>query len=123
MGEFVLTSEQASYLNRSKKKSTSGGKRGHPPGRFVRLPYPQILEIAAAIKCPEMAVLAYMVYRISHPRHQGTDIAVPNKPFTEAGFGKDAKGRGLKRLGRAGIAKIISHHRGRSPRATLPWIK
>ncbi len=72
---------------------------------FVMLPYPAILELAAALNNSEMAVVAYLVHETWRLR---TDtVSLPNLPFQEAGFSKNAKSRALRRLEQTGAVQVI----------------
>jgi hypothetical protein len=60
-----------------------------------------------------------MIHRKGQDRRQS--ILVPSKPFRDAGFSRDAKGRALRRLERAGIVQITERRSRRNPRGVLIW--
>jgi hypothetical protein len=119
MSEFAITPDQVKQLHAAKK--SPGKTKPRPGGGFARLPYPKILKLAAALNCPELAVLAYVSYRTAHPRHREPDVLVPSKPFLEAGFSRKAKWRALRRLEEAGFIQITERRRNRNPRVLLLW--
>ncbi len=85
---------------------------------FVMLPYPAILKLAAALSNAEMAVVAYLVYEMWKSR---TDtVPLPNWPFREAGFSKDAKNRALQRLEQIGSVRVIRQGK-HSPQVRLTF--
>jgi hypothetical protein len=119
MSEFKLTPEQVVLLNRVKKRAVSKSQpKAMIVGPFVMLPVQETMELAAALNKPEMAVLVYVAYRSRHPRYRGNGVVVPNQPFLEAGFSKDAKRRGVERLEQAGLIRVYRdpNHPRRSPR-------
>jgi hypothetical protein len=118
MSEFRITQEQMDILNKAKKSAAKSRPARPQPKRFAMLPYPEVLQAAAAVNDPVLAVLAYLAYETW--RQNTNTVLVPSRRLLEAGFSRSAKSRALHRLQQAGLVHL--HHRpNRNPRVTLRW--
>jgi hypothetical protein len=118
MSEFKLTQEQVEMLGKAKTAAAKTRPVRQQSKKFVMLPYPEILEAAAAMNAPELAILSYLAYE-TWWQNKAT-VLLPGLPFRKAGFSRDAKIRGLRRLERIGLVQVIRRQR-RNPHVRPNW--
>jgi hypothetical protein len=87
-------------------------------GMFARVPYPEILEVAARTGDALLAVLIAIIYQSW--REDSPTVKLPSATLECAGINRFARGRALRRLVEAGVIKT-DKPMGAAPRVTLIW--